>query len=228
MRYFKYKRNPSSSESIKNELKELGDKEKTLYRKSKILKYIGNVVFFVILIPGIITSLYLISRLPDTDILILDIILTVISVPLMFLGFVASAIIAVFVSMLFWNIEDNSSKSIRQTIRSEVCSELREFYGLCEPLLVTKCFDCTDNKFKDHDVCLYFVDGELRITTNLQYGFYNTNKDLGCYVLIKEEISLSRVSFGQHEAAELTAGKFNMMLGIRAKVFIERNMLDAM
>ncbi len=225
MRYFKFKPKTPTSKALKNEIKELNTKEKRLYRKAKILKHIGNVVFWIVFVLCMISSYFLISLVPDETTLILDIIDIVLSVLIVLLCLPISLIIAFLASLPFITVHDNNSKFIRQTLRSAVCSELRNFYGLCDPLLVTKCFDCTDNKFKNHDVCLFFFDGELRITTNLQYGFYNTNKDLGCYAFTKEEVTLSRVSLVQHEAAELTAGEFRMTMGIRAKGFIERNML---
>ena len=160
---------------------------------------------------------------PEGDTLLPDIINTVLCVLLFVLSLILSPIIALVVSIPFWNLQDNNAKHVRQTMRSAVCAELREFYGLCEPVLITKCYECTDGKFKDHDVCLFFVDGELRITTNLQYGFYNINKDLGCYVFSKEEIRLSHVVHGRYEATELTVDEFCITLGKKAKGFLESN-----
>ncbi len=226
MRYFKFKQKTPTSKALKNKLKEFKNEEKTLYRKAKTFEHIGNIVFWIIFLLGTITSMYLVTLFSDKDVLILNIIRIILSFVFVILCIVVSAIIASLVSLPFWTFQDNNAKLIRQTMRSAVCSELRDFYGLNYPVLVTKCYQCTNNKFDDHDVCLFFVDGELRITTNLQYGFYNINKDLGCYVFVPDEILLSRVSIGHHTAVELTAGDFSIMLGIKAKRFIERYILD--
>ena len=223
MRYFKFNKTVPMPKTLKEQFKELSRNEKRLYRKAKILKHIGNVVFWIVLVVCISASHYLCSLIPEGDTLLLDIINTVLCVLLFVLSLFLSLIIALAASMPFWSLRDNSLKHVQQTICSAVCVELREFYGLCEPVLVTKCYECTDGKFKDHDVCLFFVDGELRITTNLQYGFYNINKDLGCYVFSKEEIRVSRVVHERYEATELTVDEFCITLGKKAKGFIESN-----
>ena len=222
MRYFKFKKNSPTPNALKNKLRELNNEEKRLYRKAKMFKRIGNVVFWIIFLTGTITSIYLVTLFSDRDVLILHIIQTILSFVFVILCIVVSAIIAALVSLLFWNYQDKNVNFIRQTIRSAVCSELQKFYGLCEPLLVTKCYECTDKNFNNHDVCIFNADGELRITTNLQYGFYNINKDLGCYAFTQEEISITRVDFAENEATRLTVGDFNITLGIKAKRFIEQ------
>lgn len=78
----------------------------------------------------------------------------------------------------------------KKEILSKACGHLRDYYGLQEPYIITKCFDAADKKFQKHDVCLFVVGGELRITADLIHGFLHGERDLGCYAFVKHEITL--------------------------------------
>lgn len=102
-------------------------------------------------------------------------------------------------------------------------TSLREFYGWKEPCVVTKCYESSDKAFKNHDVCIYVTENELRIAANLKYGFSNREKDLGCYAFAPDEISLTQIQEESFLAAELKAGDIVFRLGRRAKGYIEKN-----
>ena len=87
-------------------------------------------------------------------------------------------------------------------------------------------FNSTDKKFANHDVCIFVVGDELRITTNLVQGFLHGERDLGCYAFKKEEITLSKHNDGNHLIAELKANKIVFLLGYRAKGFINKFFLQ--
>lgn len=86
---------------------------------------------------------------------------------------------------------------------------------------MTKCYHSSDRRFTRHDVCLYFVGEELRITANLNYGFFHPERDLGCYALEREELQLTRVTCQDRPALELRAGELTFCLGQRAAAFLE-------
>lgn len=228
MRYFKYEKDKQAEkESLKKELEKLDAEEKRAYRKAKIMSVAATAVFWTVFILLIIGSSCLVSFIPENGTgVILNILTEVLSVLRFFLLLIVSVVIAFAASLPFWTRSDDNSRLIRQRKRSAICSDLRLFYGLCEPMLVTKCYNCSDKRFNDHDVCLFFVDGELRVTVNLQYGFYNTDKDLGCYAFTKEEFSISYTQTQTCDATEINAGDFQMVLGKRAKAFLEKNLKE--
>ncbi len=105
------------------------------------------------------------------------------------------------------------------------CSEpLREFYSFGEPYLLTKCYACTDERWNNHDVCLFFDRGHLCITADIIHGFTHSYQDLGCYQFEPAECSLQYAEHGDKTASLLTADRFAMYLGKRAKPFICRNL----
>lgn len=115
---------------------------------------------------------------------------------------------------------------MKKKIFSKACSHLRDYYGLQEPYIITKCFDATDKKFKNHDVCIFAVNDELRITTDLIHGFLYGERDLGCYVFRREEITLSKQKNGSQLILELRAQDTAFWLGYRAKKFIEKEYIN--
>ena len=110
----------------------------------------------------------------------------------------------------------------RTEYRRSSCEKLREFYGYRDPVWVTKCFDSTDRPFRGKDVCLFFVDGELRIAGDLHNGYFRPEWDPGCHCLSREETTVRTVQWEERTAIELTAGKVRFLLGIRALPFLEK------
>jgi hypothetical protein len=120
---------------------------------------------------------------------------------------------------------------MKKIVFSKACSHLRDYYELKEPYIITKCFDSSNKVFKDHDVCIFVIDDELRITTDLIRGFLYPEKDLGCYSFKKNEIVLTKISNGNHLILELKASdgvsdEVVFLLGYRAKGFIKKNFLN--
>jgi ASC-1-like (ASCH) protein len=105
---------------------------------------------------------------------------------------------------------------------------LRKAYQLTEPCLVTKCYQCqNDEKFNLHDVCIFVTGDELRITTNLLHGFFNPENDLGCYILSRDEISLSKIPYNGTLATSLCCPDTTFILGQRAYGFIIKQFLKS-
>ena len=122
-------------------------------------------------------------------------------------------------------VESVNVPAKKKEILSKACGHLRDYYGLQEPYIITKCFDAADKKFQKHDVCLFIVGDELRITVDLIHGFLHGERDLGCYAFVKHEITLSKQPCGQQLMLEMKAGENTFLLGYRAKGFIEKNFI---
>ena len=113
----------------------------------------------------------------------------------------------------------------------EAVRPLRDYYGYTRPNVVTKCFACSEKKFKMRDVCLFCgEDGTLRIAADLKRGFLRISGDIGCYVLEREEFEFDwaeKSAFGVEDGSKeekcvpLKAGEFFFLLGKRAYGFIK-------
>ena len=99
---------------------------------------------------------------------------------------------------------------------------LRERYGWNEPCVVTKCYDSSDRRFQNRDVCLFCVDNELRLTIDLKHGFSIKEVDLGCYAWSLDELSVELIQGENYLITELKSTDVFFHLGRRAKGYIER------
>lgn len=126
----------------------------------------------------------------------------------------------------FWAKKWTRREEIIKEHLHKACATLREYYDFREPFLVTKCYSCTDRKFDRHDVCLFVVEDELRITANLHNGFLHPDRVLGCYGLTRQEIALSPAMHKEHKALQLEADGVTFLLGTRAQKFINTNFFN--
>lgn len=221
MRYFVYDGPYPENTSLREQYKALSQDEKRRYRRAKVLGKIGTVLFFLVFVLLVIGSFRLLGRIPQPNQIFLSIFMFPLKILFYLLAVILSAIIGALVAMPFWSKRNTGEYKARQRILSEACNHLREYYQLQEPCVVTKCYECHDKRFVDHDVCLFFVENELRITTNLKNGFLRMSKDLGCYALEQEELAVSVVLYKDKIATEITAGDTRFLLGQRAKAFVE-------
>ena len=135
---------------------------------------------------------------------------------------VVSTILASLAAIPFWNKASTNRAAAKKDVLTKACSHLREYYGLQEPCLVTKCYDCDDEKFINHDVCIFVADNQLRVTTNLKHRFFYGENDLGCYAFDKDELTISEVQMEHYVATELKTESFRFLLGKRAGSFIRK------
>ena len=135
---------------------------------------------------------------------------------------IISVVLTLIFTLPLWNkVESLHLPTLKKEFLSKSCSYLRDYYGLKEPYIVTKCFDASDERFKNHDVCLFIVQDELRITTDLMRGFLHEERDLGCYAFKLNEIKLSKLRCENGLILELREENTVFLLGYRAKRFIE-------
>ena len=228
MRYFKYKNtNKNINNALKEQYKTLTEDEKRTFRKEKRWRKFSTIVSLVIYISCIVAGIFLLKSIPLPSAWFLEILVIVGKVIIGFILLIASGVLTVALTMPLWKkVESFHIPSIKKDIFSKACKHLRDYYQLQEPYLITKCFDSTDKKFENHDVCIFVVGDELRITTDLVRGFLHGERDLGCYAFKKEEITLSKQNVGNHLIAELKANNIVFLLGYRAKGFIDKSFLQ--
>ena len=135
---------------------------------------------------------------------------------------VSGGLTAILTTPLWKKVETFDIPLMKKEIFSKACKHLRDYYQLQEPYIITKCFEATDKNFQNHDVCIFIVGDELRITTDLIQGFLHGARDLGCYAFKIEEITLLKRNNGMHLVAELRADNTVFLLGYRAKGFIDK------
>ncbi len=228
MRYYKYKNTDKNiNNALKEQYKTLTEDEKRTFRKEKRWRKFSTIVSLIIYISCIVAGIFLLKSIPLPSAWFLEILVIVGKVIIGFILLIASGVLTVALTMPLWKkVESFHIPSIKKDIFSKACKHLRDYYQLQEPYLITKCFDSTDKKFENHDVCIFVVSDELRITTDLVRGFLHGERDLGCYAFKKEEITLSKQNVGNHLIAELKANNIVFLLGYRAKGFIDKSFLQ--
>ena len=228
MRYYKYKNTDKNiNNALKEQYKTLTEDEKRTFRKEKRWRKFSTIVYLIIYISCIVAGIFLLKSIPLPSAWFLESLVIVGEVIIGFILLIASGVLTTALTMPLWKkVESFHIPSIKKDIFSKACKHLRDYYQLQEPYLITKCFDSTDKEFQNHDVCIFVVGDELRITTDLVRGFLHGERDLGCYAFKKEEITLSKQNVGNHLIAELKANNIVFLLGYRAKGFIDKSFLQ--
>jgi hypothetical protein len=221
VRYFSYDGPVDTNEILKQRLKDLTADQYRANRKSKWFSRLGKAAFWVVSV-GVIILLAILTdwEMPEKN--LLDVVAMCVVQVLRFVlcpcvGALVGALAATF---FFMRAEDHTQK-LRREILHDACSHLRSFYGVREPLMVTKCYTCTDPKFSRHDVCLFWVEDELRITTNLVNGFIHPQRDLGCYAAKAGEITMTDAVYKDRAALELGFGDVTFCISANAKPFLK-------
>ena len=228
MRYFRYKNtNKNISNAFKEQYKTLTADEKRTFRKEKQWRKFRTVVSLIIFISCIVAGIFLLKSIPLPRAWFLKVLVIIGEVIVGFLLLIACGALTVGLTMPFWKkVESFQIPTMKREIFSKACGHLRDYYELRDPYIITKCFDATDKNFQNHDVCIFVVGGELRITADLVRGFLHGERDLGCYAFKQEEITLSKQESGNHLSVVLRTDNMFFLLGYRAKGFIEKNFLE--
>ncbi len=214
---------PEQISILRKQYLELSTKEKAQRRIAKFRNVCATVLLFLIwfAVPAVSLNLYVLIPFPSTlDLRILYIVASFVVIGLSIIaGLFLGGLLA---SPLFRKDTPDLSKK-RRRLLSDGAVGLREFYKLTEPCLVTKCYECLDDaKFNLHDVCIFVVGDELRITTNLLHGFFDPKHDLGCYMFSKDEITLALTEYENTNATVLSCNGMTFLLGKRAYPFIQK------
>ena len=229
MRYFKYKNtNKNINNALKEQYKTLTEDEKRTFRKEKCWRKFSRFVSGIIYILCTCAGCFLIRPIPLPSAWLLKTLVIVGTVMLGFILLLVSGAITLGLTKPLWQkVESFHIPSMKKEIFSKACGHLREHYELQEPYIITKCFDATDKNFQNHDVCIFVVRDELRLTTDLVRGFLHGERDLGCYVFKRNDITVSKQQDGNHLIAVLKAGDTTFALGYRAKAFIEKEFINS-
>lgn len=221
MRYFKYSDPWPDLEAERNEYAEGCQRQQKRNEHWAIFGMIVFISLFIIVFTGTIVLLSLVLPMGDSAF----------DVAFRFLGYgfggliglICGIVLGSLASTPFYTFDRRVSKSRMQQVMQKSTEHLRKFYGYQEPCLVTKCYRCTNRKWDRHDVCLFVAGDELRITTNLQYGFFRPEKDLGCYAFQRQEILLKDAMFRDTPAVELQADGVSFILSRNAISFIKKH-----
>lgn len=226
MRYFKYKNLQGfENNSRKEYLKTLSKKEKRIESWNSFISYASIAVLLIVGIGLSAASIYAVTKIPLPENIFLHIAAIIGMVFLGFGGVLISFIIAGLLCMLISNAYIKNEKTQRKEALNRATAVLREYYGLGDDYIVTKCYDAS-NDFKNRDVCIFFAEGELRITVNIVHGFSHISRDLGCYCFKPEEITVSATQENGIIMSVLTCGDTFFRLGKRAKGYIQKHGKD--
>ena len=224
MRYFRYSGPVADVSDLKQHYAGLSAKEQARRRRFLWLHRLGTVIFWLVFLAAFIGLVLLIHKIEPVSDSVLDTIMhTILTICLGFFALILSAILGALAAAPLWGRNQAFEKDLRQVPLRQATRELRQFYGFQEPFLVTKCYRASDRRFDRHDVCLFLVDGKLRLTVNLHYGFFDLRRDLGCYEFDFGEITLLPSRHKDREAVELRFGEITFLLGRQAKPFIEKH-----
>ncbi len=226
MRYFKHK-HPEKTEknAAKAYYADALPHEKKLLRRGKVLTTLANVLFFSIFGFCFICLSLAIKQIPRPDDIFPGILSFIGTLILRLAAIVICFIIGALAAIPILNKAYVNRHEMKKNVLSQACAHLREYYELTEPCLVTKCYESSDKRFTNHDVCIFVVGDELRITANLKHGFFHGRNDLGCYAFKADEITVSKKEGEHFLIAELKADNTFFLFGYRAKSFIEGNFL---
>jgi len=225
MRYFKYK---NTKKNMNNALKEqyltLTKYEKRTVRKERLWRRCSSIVAFIIFFSCMFASIYLLKTIPNPSNQWLGALAIIAKVIAGFVLLIVSGFLTCGITYPLWKkVKSFNIPLMKKEIFSKACEHLRDYYKLQEPYIITKCYDSTDEKFKNHDVCIFVVNDELRITTDLIRGFLHGHRDLGCYIFKQDEIVISKKRENNLLIAELKVENTIFLLGYRAKRFIENS-----
>ena len=227
MRYFKYKNtNKNINNALKEQYKILTEQEKIDFRKEKKLRKLRSFIAANVFLLFMVVAIEMIILIPTPNWWLWEVLVIVgkifIFLPMLLGGVTLAYIVTI---PLYKKIEALGKPKIKKEIFSKACAHLRDYYGVKETYIVTKCYDAMDQKFKNHDVCIFVRDNELCITADLMYGFLYGERDLGCYAFKREEIRLSKQQDDKRLVAKLESDNTFFLLGYRAKKFIQEQFI---
>jgi len=226
MRYFKCNNlKPEDREFIAQDIP-LTEQERKSNRQGKFLNSVAIVLASIVFLTLFFGSEFMIVQVPVSGnpfSLVLAVVGMIIST---FGVLIGSILIGSLVTSPIFKKAQKKLIVQRSILIDKALISLREYYGWKEPCVVTKCYDSSDQKFKNRDMCIFLADDELRLSADLKYGFSIRENDLGCYVFQRDEISVEYIQGEQFLITELKSGDVVFRLGRRAKGFIERNFIS--
>ena len=190
------------------------------------MNFLGVLLFFVVFAESCAGGVFLIGLIPTFENPVLSILLSVVKMMLIVVCLCISALIGSLVSAPISKKAQEKLTFQKRLCFDKALPSWREYYGWTEPCVVTKCYDSSDKKFKNRDVCIFILNDELRITANLKHGFSIREKDLGCYAFKVDEFTVEQIQDEKILITELKSKDLFFRLGRRAKGFIEKRFIS--
>lgn len=158
MRYFKYKNTQKNyNNAFKEQYHTLTKDEKLTVRKEKSWRNLSIAIYSIIFFLCIAIFVYVLKVIPYPNNKWLEALVVVCKVIGGFVLLIISGLLAYGVTYPLWKKADSFNLPvIKKEIFSKACAHLRDYYGLQKPYILTKCYDSSDKKFKNHDVCIFF------------------------------------------------------------------------
>ena len=227
MRYFKCDTVGPEDRKIITQDVPLTEAEKKSNRQGKLLNGIAIALFLVLFLSAFIGLMFLIAfSLPPTQAPIFIILETLVFIVAGVVTFVGSILLASCVCSPISRLAQKKLVLQKLLCYDRALIAWRAYYGWEEPCIVTKCYDSSDRKFKNRDICIFLFRDELRISADLKHGFSVRERDLGCYSFQIGEISLSQTQENGLLITRLESDGTFFYMGRRAKRFIEKKFIE--
>ncbi len=196
MRHFQYQNYDKSQREMKKAIDLASENHKHAYRKERTLEILMFVMFAILFVLGLVGVFMLADAVFPVCKTVFEKMLDIIVTALIrIIGVIGTFILAGLAVLPLGKKAIQISRQRRQYANSiPACAHLRAYYGVKEPYLITKCYEDSGKRFENKDICLFVSDGELRITKDLIKGFLHAERDVGCYTMTSDEISLKTVS----------------------------------
>ena len=226
MRYFKCDTLKQEKQKKVTQGVAMTEEEKKSNRQGKYLNFCGTILFSLTFIASFVGGCILIARIPLPEHPFLLILTFVGRLALDFGAFVVAVVIGTVVSSPIYKKAQQKLVVQKRICLDKALISLREYYGWTEPCIVTKCYDSSDKKFNNRDVCVFLFNNELRITADLKHGFSIKENDLGCYAFNVDEFSLEQIQGEKFLITEFKSEDLTFHFGRRAKGFIEKSFIS--
>ncbi len=222
MRYFKCDNlKPEDREMIIEDVS-LTEVEKKRNRQGKLLNFAAIASVSIVFLVVFFGSEFMIAQIPPPQNAFLFVLAIIGRIILTIGVFIVSILLGSLVSSPIFKLAQKKLVFKKIIAFDKSLIFLREYYAWQEPCIVTKCYDSSDKKFKNRDICIFLVDDELRITADLKHGFSIRENDLGCYAFKADDFSLEQIQGEQFLITEFKSRDTVFHLGRRAKGFIEK------
>ena len=225
MRYFKCEDLKSVDREIIFQDVSLTEEEKKRNRQGKLWNFAAITLDSIVFLAVFCGSEFMVAQIPAPENTFLFVLAIVGRILLTLVEFIVSIVVGTLVSSPILKKAQSKLVIQKRIYFDKAILSLRKYYAWTEPCIVTKCYDSSEKAFKNRDICIFVVDDELRLTADLKHGFSIREKDLGCYTIRGDEISLEYIQGEQFLITELRSGNVTFRLGRRAKGFIENNFI---
>jgi hypothetical protein len=196
------------------------DEQKKI-RTNQLLSKLLIVAGYIVSISLLVILFSLIRLIPTPEKVLFGILYVIAFVALGLLIIVISSLIFIPISKLLDKLNYNIPTYNREHIAS-ACSDIRKYYGLDNDYLLTKCFKSTNNNFNNHDICIFRVYNEIRITNDIVRGYLKTTSNLGCYSVKFDELEVYKDDYNNKRVTVLKFGNEEFVIGIKAYSYITK------